>query len=219
MKIIVHKGSQEIGGTCISLTEGDKTIWLDFGLPLKEGSVCLEVGKMQPQPDAVFISHVHLDHYGRVQELDERTPVYMGKLSHMLINALCDFNSHNKRLKNPVFYFKGFKRVKPVKFGPFQITPRLVDHSAPDAYAFEIRGGGKTVFYSGDLRAHGRKPNTFEDLTKRPPRNVDLMFLEGTMLGRLEEKIKTEYELELEMAEDLQAANQYQLCGQLRPEH
>ena len=202
MKIIIHKGSQEIGGNCISLTEADTTIWLDFGLPLSKGSECKKVSEMKPHPNAVFLSHAHLDHYGRIKELNEldsSIPVYMSKLTHDLINALCDFNSKQARLKNPVEYFKAF--ANPVRLGPFEITAWPVDHSAPDAYAFEICAGGKTVFYSGDLRAHGRMHNAFRNLIQRPPRNVDLMFLEGTMFGRPEEKVKSEFELELEMAE------------------
>ncbi len=201
MKIIIHKGSQEIGGNCVSITESGKTIWLDFGLPLKEGSAIVEVGKLQPKPDAVLLSHVHLDHSGRINELNEldnRIPIYMGRLTHDLIKALCDFNKNYKRPKNPVEYFQGFITFP---IGPFQITAWPVDHSAPDAYSFMVEAGGKTIFYSGDLRAHGRKPKTFENLLKNPPAKVDLMFLEGTMFGRSGEKVKTEEELELEMAE------------------
>jgi len=198
MKIIIHKGAQEIGGTCISLTEAGTTIWLDFGQPLKEGSRIVEADKLQPQPNAVFLSHAHLDHYGRIKELGTSIPVYMGKLSHMLINALCDFNPHQKRLLNPIKNFEGFESVN---LDPFAITPWPVDHSASDAYSFVVKAGGKTIFYSGDLRAHGWKGKTFKNLEAKLPRNLDLMFLEGTMFGRSEEKVKSESELELEMAE------------------
>jgi len=38
----------------------------------------------------------------------------------------------------------------------------LIDHSAYDSYALEVRTGGKTPFYSGDRRGHGRKAALFE---------------------------------------------------------
>ena len=44
---------------------------------------------------------------------------------------------------------------------------------------------GKRLFYSGDLRAHGRKAKLFEALVRNPPRNIDIMFIEGSSLGRL----------------------------------
>ena len=34
MKIEVHRGSREIGGTCIELSSGDTRIILDIGMPL-----------------------------------------------------------------------------------------------------------------------------------------------------------------------------------------
>jgi ribonuclease J len=58
------------------------------------------------------------------------------------------------------------------------ITPHLVDHSGFDAYALEIEAGERRLFYSGDLRAHGRKSKLFELMLKRPPKNIDVMLME-----------------------------------------
>jgi len=68
--------------------------------------------------------------------------------------------------------------------GDFTIQPYLMDHSAVDSYAFEITSDGKKVFYSGDFRGHGRKRILFDKFLEHPVRNVDLMLMEGTMLGR-----------------------------------
>src|SRR6201999_3909372 len=46
---------------------------------------------------------------------------------------------------------------------------------------------GKRLFYSGDLRAHGRKGSLFEALITNPPLTVDTMLMEGSSLGRLAE--------------------------------
>lgn len=62
--------------------------------------------------------------------------------------------------------------------------PYLVDHSAVDAYAFLIEAEGKRLFYSGDIRSHGRKGILFDDLIQRPVRDIDVLFLEGTMMRR-----------------------------------
>jgi ribonuclease J len=41
------------------------------------------------------------------------------------------------------------------------------------------------LFYSGDLRAHGRKSKLFEVMLERPPKNIDVMLMEGSSLGRI----------------------------------
>lgn len=55
-----------------------------------------------------------------------------------------------------------------------------MDHSAFDAYAILVEAGGRRILYSGDLRAHGRKATLFERLLAEPPRDVDVLLLEGT---------------------------------------
>ena len=71
-----------------------------------------------------------------------------------------------------------------------------MDHSAFDSYAFLITAGGKSVFYTGDFRAHGRKARLHEDLINNPP-HVDVLIMEGTMIGsRIDEPAITEEELE-----------------------
>lgn len=76
---------------------------------------------------------------------------------------------------------------KPITIGPFLVTPYLVDHSAFDAYALLVEAGGRRLFYSGDIRAHGRKGALFERLLRDPPRGVAAMLMEGSSLGRLDE--------------------------------
>ena len=52
---------------------------------------------------------------------------------------------------------------KPFELRPFTITPFLVDHSAFDAYALLVEAGGRRLFYSGDLRGHGRNAASSSD--------------------------------------------------------
>jgi len=76
------------------------------------------------------------------------------------------------------------ERDAPFSIGDFRITPLLVDHSAVDAYALLIEAEGRRVLYSGDFRGHGRKSILFEQMLRYPPKNVDVLLMEGTMLGR-----------------------------------
>lgn len=79
--------------------------------------------------------------------------------------------------------------------GPFTITPFLVDHSAYDACAVLVEADGKRLFYTGDLRAHGRKSSLFERFVASPPPNVDVLLMEGTCIGREDQDFPTEDDL------------------------
>jgi ribonuclease J len=178
MKVTIHKGSHEIGGTCIQLSSGKTSLLLDAGLPLSADSKPVDLSHLSV--DALLVSHPHQDHFGLMATLPPGTPVYIGKLAHSLIDSTRVFLGEDRYALN----FHDFSAWRPFTVGDFTITPYLVDHSAADAYAFLIEAEGKRLFYSGDLRSHGRKGILFENLVKRPIRNLDLFFLEGTMLHR-----------------------------------
>ena len=83
----------------------------------------------------------------------------------------------------------------PIQLGPFTITPFLVDHSAYDSYAILIDAEGKRIFYTGDFRGHGRKASLIDRLIDDPPKNVDILLMEGTCIGRDDKPFPTEDEL------------------------
>ncbi len=178
LKIIIHRGAHEIGGTCIQLSTATTTLLLDLGLPLSSTSKDLDVPSLHP--DAVVISHTHQDHVGLIEKLPPETPVYLGKLTRELLDATRIF------LDKPLLEnnFKYFDKWQPFPIGDFNLTPYLVDHSSADAYGFLIEVEGKRLFYSGDFRGHGNKNKLFDKMIANPPRNIDLLFMEGTMLER-----------------------------------
>lgn len=178
MKVTILKGSHEIGGSCIQLSSGKTTILLDAGLPLSADSQPVDLSRLTV--DALLVSHPHQDHFGLMASLPPGTPVYMGALARSLIDATQVYLGKDRYALD----FHDFKAWQPFTIGDFTITAYLVDHSAADACAFLIEAEGKRLFYSGDLRSHGRKGILFENLVKRPIRDIDLLFLEGTMLHR-----------------------------------
>jgi len=178
LKITIHRGSNEIGGTCIELATPKTRILLDLGAPLSKTSKHLDPNTLNA--DAVLVSHPHQDHYGLIDQLDPKTPVYIGALAKSLIEATRVILKQDLPDNN----FRTFKWGDALQIGDFSITPYLVDHSAVDAYAFLVEAEGKRVFYSGDFRAHGRKRALFEQLIKNPPADIDLLFMEGTMMRR-----------------------------------
>ncbi|MDA8099725.1 MAG: MBL fold metallo-hydrolase [Nitrospiraceae bacterium] len=178
MKIIIHRGSNEIGGTCIQLSTDKTTIMLDLGMPLSKESKTLDLASIKT--DAIIISHPHQDHYGLIDAADSKIPVYIGRLGKSLIDVV-RLLLDKPPLQNE---FRNFEKWQPFTVGDFRITPYLVDHSAVDAYAFLIEAEGKKVFYSGDFRAHGRKHILFDTMLEKPVKGVDVLFMEGTMMQR-----------------------------------
>ncbi|MBJ6802760.1 MBL fold metallo-hydrolase [Geomonas propionica] len=197
MNVLIHRGANEIGGTCIQLSTEKTTILLDLGLPLSNESKTIDVASLNP--DAVLISHPHQDHFGLIDQLNHDIPVYIGELGKKLIDATRVLLG--KEL--PANSFRHFKSWQPFTVGDFTITPYLVDHSAVDAYGFLIEAEGKRIFYSGDFRAHGRKSKLFENMLKNPPKEVDLLFMEGTMMQRDNSEFPTEANVEKKIYETI----------------
>ena len=195
LQLIIHKGSQEIGGTCIQLSQDGTTILLDLGLPLREESKPVDLSTLNP--DAIFVSHPHQDHYGLIVDANPSIPIYMSELGKRLIDAARIF-SHQAPLSNDFHFFKPWISLD---IGPFKITPYLMDHSSPDAFAFLVEADSKRLFYTGDLRAHGRKGVLFERLIENPPPDIDVLLMEGTMLGRTSDDFPTESAVEGKIVE------------------
>jgi ribonuclease J len=116
-----------------------------------------------------------------MEYLDNSVPIYIGQVSLDLINATKIF------LDKPIST-QNFKLIEARKSfmiaDTFKVTPFLVDHSSPEAFAFLVEVDGKRIFYSGDFRATGNKKVLYEKLIKKPPKDIDLLFIEGTMVER-----------------------------------
>ncbi len=213
MKIIVHRGTKQIGGTCIELSTANTRIILDIGLPLtttEEDDInlnqtveCLCESGVLPVidglyvgnnalVDAVFISHIHQDHIGLAHFVNNSIPVYATNGTWALMDVMAIFINKS----NPVLNRKVLSEKDPVKVGDFVITSYQVDHSAPDAVAFLIEADGKRVLYSGDLRAHGRKHYMWSSLLKKLSGSIDALLIEGTTIGRTDTEMLTEDDLE-----------------------
>lgn len=193
MKVKVYRGAAAIGGTCIELKANNaKTLWLDLGLPLSDKKPDISYAKNN-SPDALLISHSHQDHYGLMEHLDSNIPVHIGIVTKGLIQTPRIFINTPAPVNN-------FIDMKPWEMftvaDTFKVTPYLVDHSSPEAFAFLIEADGKRVFYTGDFRSTGRKRVLYEKFIKRPPKDIDALFIEGTMIERDNQKYKTEEEIE-----------------------
>jgi ribonuclease J len=188
MQVCIHRGTKQIGGTCVEIEASGSRIIVDLGLPLDAVEVNPALvppisGLREHDPSllAIILSHGHRDHWGLVPQVRSDIPIVMGRATESVMRAAADFVP-DAFAPNA---WKHLESRKPLQIGPFSITPHLVDHSGFDAYALEIEAAGRRLFYSGDLRAHGRKGRLFELMLKRPPKNIDVMLMEGSSLGRL----------------------------------
>ena len=181
MRVKIHRGSNEIGGSCVEIESADVRILVDAGMPLN-----LPIGQDPVPPEidseslfAIVISHPHLDHYGLLPWMPAK-PIAMGMAARRIAQAAAPFMPNlPASLLGP-----DLEDRKPIQIGPFKITPYLVDHSAYDAYALMIEADNKKLFYSGDFRAHGRKSKLFDWFISSPPTGIDTLLLEGTTIGR-----------------------------------
>ncbi len=204
MKIIVHRGTKEIGGSSIEVFNEREKILFEIGLPLwcmqnRNYDVKKLLPSLKGEYSGLFISHSHLDHYGLINELDMDIPVYLGAATKDLIEfSSLISNSQIKIKKSEIIEDR-----KVIFLASFKITPYLVDHSAVDSYAFLIESGGKKIFYSGDFRRHGRKGKLIDRLISNPPPEIDALILEGTNISRLDNANK-ETDIEEELTTFLQ---------------
>jgi len=220
MHFKIHRGTQEIGGSCVEVWTDKTRIIIDIGMPLveKDGSE-FDFTKYQDLPpnelinkqilpniyglyadaknliDGVLISHPHIDHYGFSSYLHPETKYYLGQATHRIIELTSIFTPQQNNIKNPTY----FEKSKPFNIGNITVVPFWMDHSAFDSYSFLIESNGKSIFYSGDFRGHGRKHKVFKWFTHNAPANVDYLLLEGTQIGRDAKKDKSESEIEKEL--------------------
>ncbi len=216
----IHRGTEEIGGSCVEVWTENTRILIDFGMPLveKDGKEfnfskyeklsekeLIEHGilpdikgiykKSNDMIDGVLISHAHQDHYGLCRFLDPKIKYYLGEATHKILEINEIFTNQKINIEDH-FYFE---KEKTFQIGDFSITPYWADHSAFDSYSFLVEANGKSLFYSGDFRGHGRKANAFKWFTHNAPQNVDYLLIEGTAIGRNNKPFKTEIAIENEL--------------------
>jgi ribonuclease J len=188
MQVRIHRGTREIGGTCVELEHDGARLLLDLGLPLDgdpdDTSRHPAIEDLAGGGDllALVLSHGHRDHVGLSHLAGPDLPVALGAATLRILQAAATFVPDSHVPANTVTFTEG----RTLGFGPFTVTPILVDHSAYDAYTLLVEAGGQRLLYSGDLRAHGRKGALFERLVREPPRGIDVLLLEGSSLGRLD---------------------------------
>lgn len=211
MKVCIHRGSKQIGGSCVEVESHSQRLLIDLGLPLdaenNSSQYLPEISGLDgndPSLLGILISHPHLDHFGLLTHISSAIPIGMGPAARRILTAASPFLPGNWPIPSQGWDYQSGQSFEA---GPFRITPLLVDHSAYDAYALLVESDGKRLFYSGDIRAHGRKAALFERLVANPPANIDTLLLEGSSLGRLNDgqHFPTEADIEAQLVQAFSA--------------
>jgi ribonuclease J len=221
MKLTIYRGSHEIGGNCVEIRAGSSRVAVDIGIPLfdadgepfnakvLEGRSTEELfeGEILPRvpglfapgtpPDAILLSHAHLDHTGFLTHARREIPVYATKGTSKMMHAGAIFA---RGVELPRERYRELVPGQQIAIGDFRVTAFSVDHSVFGSAALLIEGDGKTVLYSGDLRLHGRKPGMAKRLwAALQGKTVDVLLMEGTHLGLGKRDGLDEYDLEEEI--------------------
>jgi ribonuclease J len=223
LRACIHRGAHQIGGTCIELACQGQRILLDLGMPLDAGDAdpatllpaVSGLAAADPTLLGVVLSHGHGDHWGLLPYSGANVPVIAGTATRRILHAAAAFVPRMATLPPQPASVPDLADRQTVHLGPFAITPFLVDHSAYDAYALLIEAAGRRLFYSGDMRAHGRKAALFERLVAHPPPAVHAMLMEGSSLGRLRpgHAFETEAAIEMRLAEVFRTPGFVGMCA------
>ena len=201
MKIIIHRGTHQIGGVATEIRTRKTRIIIDMGDELSTDP------EYEPKPltisgvtdagwcDAVLFTHNHGDHIGQLCNVDVHIPIYMGEMSRDIMlktNAYRHDHSMDKRLDSANIFSPG----RSFSIGDIKITPYSIDHSACDSYMFLIEAEGKRVLHTGDFRTHGFRGKVVAKIIDKLVGKIDILITEGTTLSRANECLVTEHELQ-----------------------
>lgn len=228
MKLTIHRGTHEIGGSCVEVQTAQTRLILDVGLPLvdankepfdqraikqksveellTDGTLPNVPGLFQPGSsiEAILLSHSHLDHSGLLHLTRAEIPIFASSGTSKMMLATAVFGGQRALDRDR---HRIVDHGESVRIGDIEITPFSVDHSSFGSMAYLLDGGGKRLLYSGDLRAHGRKPGMLQTLLNATAdMQIDVLLMEGTHFGSGRPKGIKERQLEEKLVKVVESA-------------
>jgi len=209
--IEIYGGYREIGGNCVIIRDKDRKLVLDNGIrfsvlrkyyrgglqPLGVTEL-RQVGAIQPlevfeEADAIYISHMHLDHLGLLGTLPLGLRLYVP--SKEILDVVERWYRASSTWLAEIPHREGLEvaEVRPGSEDDLGVVAIPVSHSSYPSYAYLYRGRETSIFYSGDLRVRGPStlsPKTLEEIEiVAGSEGVDIAIIEGTNMGWIETPI------------------------------
>ena len=199
MKVVINKGTKQIGGCITEILSNNARIIIDFGEDLPDDNKeCFDVSidgvtnDKNNLCDAVFITHNHGDHIGLINKIHNDVLVYVEEKAYEVYKVsqafMCD-----KKIRN----VKTFKFEEKILIKDMVITPYKTDHSSYNSCMFLVESNLVRILHMGDYRANGYSSVDFYDNLKKIKSNgdIDLLITEGTSVNRSENENITERNL------------------------
>lgn len=232
MHITIHRGIDQIGGCITEIATKKTRILIDLGqnLPDGEGNVVDDLANgtaielITHNVNAIFYTHYHGDHVGLFHLVPYPIPLYIGKVAKQVIFrkhkqlSYIDERKEVSELEMAIIEkMIPYKAKQTICVGDIKLTPYFVSHSACDAHIFLIEADGKRVLHTGDFRDHGYLGKGLLPTIEKyilPTGKIDFLITEGTMLSRLDEKVRHENDLKFQVMELMkQYKNVFVLCS------
>ncbi len=217
MKITIHRGINQIGGCITEIATDSTKILIDLGenLPDGEGVVTDDLAnseaieKLTASVNAILFTHYHGDHIGLFPLVKHPIPQYIGAVAKKVIlckhQRLGFIKGREKQTEEEIKIIErinSFTAENIIQIGDIKIIPYFVSHSAYDSYMFLIEADGRRILHTGDFRGHGYLSKglipTIEKLILKRG-NIDVLITEGTMLSRMDEKVRPENKLKYDV--------------------
>lgn len=215
-KITYHNGLRSIGGTIVEIAYEQSRIFFDFGCeynpaaPIQPTDLqsILDLnlapfisGVYDPaiqlkgyqetqhgfQHEAVFVSHVHLDHTKMINYINPSIPLYAMEGTKSLLETLNinnDFlftSNHLKEGQNTRDII-GVKEYEVVQVGDIQVEVIPIDHDAYGACGLRIQTPDTVIAYTGDIRFHGYREEATVTFCEKC-KHCDVLIMEGVSVS------------------------------------
>jgi Cft2 family RNA processing exonuclease len=218
-------GGGEVGANCFELSIGGHHLILDSGThPKKDGRESLpEFSLLRRAPDAVIVSHAHVDHCGSLPYLVRQFPSsrvhstfptmrIMDRMLHNSVSVMKTLSRERGIADYPLYEHEDVNyAIQSVKGHDFEKA--FTVGSAPDVKATFLRAGhvlgsasvlieaeGHTVLYTGDICQ--RRQELLPGMQPFPQNvQVDTLIIEATH-GATDEAHHPDYDAEIERLSD-----------------
>lgn len=186
-------GLTTIGGNIVEIAQGDSRVIMDFGLTADFTNKSVEQAitdhDLPHLPDlllpnqstkfnhqAIFISHLHIDHMGALKYLQNHNiPIYLSNEAKKLYEVLIA-----EGLEIPVTNLHGLTDQQVIKVGSLAVTAMLSDHDTIGPMAFLIDDGEHKFLHSGDIRINGPHQDRVKRWSEQVKNKLTVYLTEAT---------------------------------------